>query len=80
MAEVIPFPLNCRYGLIRKQVARYVELSPEAAERGLQRLLEQQYEVLVRKGVPGDVATDEVRFLEMTLRACVNAVSKGGVA
>lgn len=70
MAEVLPFPLHRRAGLIRKQAAWFVEQeSRKGAENNLARLLTIQREALVNKGVDHAEAAEQAKQLEAAIRA-----------
>lgn len=69
MSAVVPFPLSRRRPLVAKCARRMTELSADAAEHHLQRLLQQQADTLSRKGVHTDLVVMQVRGLEAAVRA-----------
>lgn len=82
MAQVLPFPLTRRRDLIRRQARFYADQAPRAAEKNLAHQLKVQGEALIRKGVEPATAQDEVRSLELAIRAEVRGwpMSPGGAA
>jgi len=71
VAQVLPFPLDRRADLVRKQAAFYARSSQRAAENQLTHLLEQQRAALLRKGCDPVIVDAQVEALEGSIRAHV---------
>lgn len=69
MSAILPFPLHRRSRFVLKQAERLLELGAHAAEANLFRLLQQQRDVLLRKGVDPARVDRECRELEAAIRA-----------
>ncbi len=82
MAEVIPYPLSRRVGLIRKQARWYLEQGERGAEKNLKVLVRQQESSLLAKGVAPEVAEAEAKALEGAIRAMTwhMVIGQGGAA
>lgn len=82
MATILPFPPSRRVELIRRQAGIAVDLSPEAAERHLQRQVDLQRQALLRKGVAAELVSRECAAFDVALRAALwrKAQRPGGAA
>ena len=82
VAQIVPFPLCHRAGLVRRQAHRITELSPRAGERHLARQLQLQRETLLRKGVAPEIVDCELVALERAIRTAIWSVvlTPGGAA
>lgn len=82
MAEVIPFPLARRVGLIRTQAGYALSMKPESGERQVRRIVEQQRESLISKGCPEGQVAQECLQLEAAIRAAMwgRTFGQGGAA
>lgn len=82
MAEMIPFPLARRVGLIRTQAGYALSMKPASGERQVRRIVEQQRESLLAKGCPPAVVDTECRQLEGAIRAAMwgRTFDQGGAA
>lgn len=68
-AAIIPFPLNHRRDLIRRQAAWYAQQGANGAEQNLQRQLLVQRQTLLGKGVAPSSVDAQVEALESAIRA-----------
>lgn len=82
MAEIIPFPLARRVGLVRTQSGYALSMKPASGERQVLRIVEQQRESLLSKGCRPDAVDAECRQLECAIRAamCGRTFGHGGAA
>jgi len=82
MAEVVPFPLARRRGLVLRQAEWFAQQSPAAAEANLLRQVQIQREALLRRGVDPCVVERECSGLVGAIRAVVWALvlTPGGAA
>lgn len=82
MAEMIPFPLARRVGLIRTQASFALSMKAESGERQIVRIIEQQRENLVRKGCDPAAVDVECRQLESAIRTAMwgRVFGQGGAA
>jgi len=82
MADVLPFPLARRVGLVRRQAAYALSMKPASGERQIERIVEQQRESLVSKGCPSDLVAEQCRQLEGAIRAAMwgRTFGQGGAA
>lgn len=81
MAEVIPFPLAARRRFIDRQAGVALGMKAESGERHIIRTVQQQREILLRKGVSSESVQRECASLEAALRAALwRAVMTGGAA
>lgn len=81
MAEVIPFPLAARRRFVARQAAVALRMKAESGERHILRTVEQQREILARKGVRHETIAHECAALEAAIRTALwKAVMTGGVA
>ena len=82
MAEMIPFPLAARRRFIDRQAAVALGMKPESGERHILRTVEQQREILLRKGVQPDSVHRECMSLEGAIRAALwrAVMTPGGAA
>jgi hypothetical protein len=81
MAEVIPFPLAARRRFIDRQAAVALGMKAESGERHIVRTVEQQRDILLRKGAGQDAVARECASLEAAIRAALwKAVMMGAGA
>lgn len=81
MAEVIPFPLAARRRFIDRQAGVALGMKAESGERHIIRTVQQQREILLRKGACPAVVSQECASLEAAIRAALwKAVMTGGAA
>lgn len=82
MAEVIPFPLARRVGLIRKQASFALSMKADSGERQIRRTIEQQRESLIGKGCSPEVVNLHCAQLEGAIRAAMwgQVFGHGGAA
>ncbi len=66
--KFLQFPQIRRIGSIRKMARMMARLSPEGAERALETPLRQQYEALIRRGMPPEMAASEMEAFELAVR------------
>ncbi|MFC5371412.1 DUF6074 family protein [Brevundimonas faecalis] len=71
MAEMIPFPLAARRRFIDRQAAVAHGMKPESGERHITRMIDQQREILLRKGVRPDTVNRECVSMEAAIRAAL---------
>lgn len=69
MAEMIPFPLARRVEFVRRHASRALELKPDAGERHIQRMVDDQRATLLRKGCSPERVEAECSALEGAIRA-----------
>lgn len=67
-ASVIPFPRVNNRAFITRHAIRMTEMAHDKGEAHLRRLLEQQMEVMRKRGIPEPVITDEARAIEAAVR------------
>lgn len=77
-ASVLPFPAVRRSGFAQRHACRMAELSPDAAERHLQRQLRIQAETMARKGIAMPLIEAELNQLESAIRAALLSAIVGG--
>ncbi len=68
-ASVIPFPRVKNRAFITRHAIRMTEMAPDKGEAHLRRLLEQQTEVMRKRGIAEPVIADEARAVEAAIRA-----------
>lgn len=68
-ASIIPFPRVRNRAFITRHAVRMTEMARPKAEQHLQRLLEQQMDVMRKRGVPEPVIIQEARAVEAAVRA-----------
>ena len=68
-AELIPFPLTRRRIFIRRAAERLANASPTTAEKLLAHALQQQADVMTRRGLESSVIAREIRSFETAIRA-----------
>lgn len=79
MAHVVPFPLARRQRYVQRQAEVIAGMKREPGDRYLQRQLEQQSDVLQRRGIAADLIKHETGALERAIRnALWEAVLKPG--
>lgn len=79
MAEIVPFPTVRRVGMIRNMARLLATYSADAAERTLHARLDATRDAMLRRGLKPEVVTDEVRSLELAIRAELwTVVMRGG--
>ncbi|MEN5115608.1 DUF6074 family protein [Brevundimonas diminuta] len=71
MAEMIPFPLAARRRFIDRQAAVALGMKADSGERHILRTVQQQADILLRKGVSPDRVHRESASLEAELRAAL---------
>jgi hypothetical protein len=69
MAQILPFPLAKRAGLIRKQARFFLSQPHGPAEKNLAAQLDVQRQALHRRSVTPEVIEAEVAALEVAIRA-----------
>ena len=82
MAEIIPFPLARRVEFVRRQANCALNMKPESGERHILRQVDQQRDILLRKGVSPEFVQRECGSLEAAIRAALwrGVLTPGGVA
>lgn len=82
MADVLPFPLTARRSFIARQAAAALDMKVESGERHIVRTIQQQADVLTRKGVDPVRVQRETTALEAAIRAAMwrQTFSSGGAA
>lgn len=70
-AAVIPFPRVKNRAFITRHAIRMTEMAPEKGEAHLRRLLEQQMDVMRKRGIPEPVIVEEARAVECAIRAAL---------
>ncbi len=78
-AVVLPFPPSRRRDFVWRQARHMAELSPEAAERHLQRQLRVQGETMSRRRIAPATIDAELRQLERSIRTALFSVRHGQV-
>lgn len=68
-ARIVPFPRVRDHSFIRRHARRMTEMAPAKGEAHLRRLIEQQMDVMRRRGIPEPVVVDEARAVESAIRA-----------
>lgn len=71
MAEIVPFPRTRNTAFIRRHALRMAEFGPAAAERHLERLLNDQMATMRKRRIPEPVITAEARAVESAIRAAL---------
>ncbi|MFN9438451.1 MAG: DUF6074 family protein [Brevundimonas sp.] len=81
MAQVLPFPLTARRRFIERQASVSLGMKAESGERHIVRTVEQQRDILLRKGVAPELVERECAELESAIRAALwKVVMTGGAA
>jgi hypothetical protein len=70
-AAIVPFPLARRIDLIQRQAEYALCLSPDKAERHIERQLQCQADALRRRGVPEPTIARELIGMEGAIRAAM---------
>lgn len=70
-ADIVPFPLARRVDLIQRQAEYALCLTPEKAERHIERQLQCQADALRRRGVPEPTIERELLGMEGAIRAAM---------
>jgi Family of unknown function (DUF6074) len=78
MAQIVPFPTVRRVGMIRNMARLLATYSADAAERTLHARLDATRDAMLRRGLDPEVVADEVRSLELAIRAELWAVVMRG--
>ena len=82
MAQVIPFPLAARRAFVMRQADVVLSMKPESGERHIVRAVDQQREIMARKGVAPDIINRECASLEAAIRTALwrAVLTPGGAA
>jgi hypothetical protein len=78
MAEIVPFPLARRKGFIARHARLIVSMRPEKGLQHLERQVQFQAEVLLRRNIDASLVEREAEYLRDALRDAVTCVSYGG--
>lgn len=67
-ASIIPFPRVKNRAFVTRHAIRMTEMAPEKGEAHLRRLLDQQQEVMRKRGIPESVIAEEARAVRARCR------------
>ncbi|MBN9470650.1 MAG: hypothetical protein J0J10_17940 [Bosea sp.] len=70
-ATVIPFPRVKNRAFVTRHATRMTQMAPDKGEAHLRRLLDQQMDVMRRRGIPEPAIVDEARAVEAAIRAAL---------
>jgi hypothetical protein len=68
-AELIPFPLTRRRVFIRRNAERIASAARNTAEKLLAHAIQQQVDVMTRRGIEPSAIAREIRWFEQAIRA-----------